>query len=270
MDSATLTNLAVSSGRTNKSPSPPSSSLLPLPLPSASPSKPWSLSFSATGSTIFQAMGTHGFASLPDLEDSSSSDLAASSSSPQITAAPIELRPHARSVLKSASLYKLSSSGIKGSGISDNLLLPHSKGQKESELNLPHLRSQQFQHRPNLKQESEIEVQRQDGRKSVFTTPNGKSNIQPPYHKRAGASSGPVAEGYPACDNIGNLMLSCFPQSGTALTQDIWSKFIWNSNYPSFVINGYVDAYLFRADSETMSVWLLPVFHYLRASQLTE
>jgi hypothetical protein len=69
--------------------------------------------------------------------------------------------------------------------------------------------------------------------------------------KRQGASSGPVADGCtldhpafrrtmarssliarncvlfttdPPCDNVGNTMLSCFPQSNTTLVQDIWSK----------------------------------------------
>lgn len=67
--------------------------------------------------------------------------------------------------------------------------------------------------------------------------------------KRQGASSGPVAEGYPMCDNVGNTELSCFPEQNTTLVQDKWSKFIWNANYPSFIENGRVDVFLFNAGS---------------------
>ncbi|KAJ9110466.1 hypothetical protein QFC19_001592 [Naganishia cerealis] len=67
--------------------------------------------------------------------------------------------------------------------------------------------------------------------------------------KRAGASSGPVAEGYPSCDNVGNTVLSCFPLGNTTLVQGIYSRFIWNANYPTFIAANAVDAYLFHADS---------------------
>lgn len=66
---------------------------------------------------------------------------------------------------------------------------------------------------------------------------------------RQGASSGPVFEGYPSCDNVGNTLVSCFPLSNTTITQSTWSKFIYNSNYPSFVENGEVDVWLYQADS---------------------
>ena len=68
-------------------------------------------------------------------------------------------------------------------------------------------------------------------------------------HDRAGASSGPTFDDYPSCDNVGNTLLSCFPQSNTTLTQAEWSKFIWNANYPTFVENGQVDILLYQADS---------------------
>lgn len=67
--------------------------------------------------------------------------------------------------------------------------------------------------------------------------------------KRAGASSGPVAEGYPSCDNVGNTVLSCFPLGNTTLVQGVYSRFIWNANYPTFIAANAVDAYLFHADS---------------------
>ncbi|KAJ9097297.1 hypothetical protein QFC21_004966 [Naganishia friedmannii] len=67
--------------------------------------------------------------------------------------------------------------------------------------------------------------------------------------KRAGASSGPVAKGYPSCDNVGNTVLSCFPLDNTTLVQGTYSRFIWNANYPTFIAANAVDAYLFHADS---------------------
>ena len=80
----------------------------------------------------------------------------------------------------------------------------------------------------------------------------------PPHHlhSRAGASSGPTFDDYPSCDNVGNTLLSCFPQSNTTLTQAEWSKFIWNANYPTFVENGQVDVWLYQADSgEEVQNW---------------
>ncbi|KAJ9119663.1 hypothetical protein QFC22_003373 [Naganishia vaughanmartiniae] len=85
---------------------------------------------------------------------------------------------------------------------------------------------------------------------------SSSSNPSPPSNpgrgakrKRAGASSGPVAEGYPPCDNVGNTVLSCFPLDNTTLTQGTYSRFIWNANYPTFIAANAVDAYLFHADS---------------------
>lgn len=70
-----------------------------------------------------------------------------------------------------------------------------------------------------------------------------------PPLRRAGASSGPVAPGYPPCDNVGNTALSCFPRANTTLVQGVYSRFIWNANYPTFIAATAVDAYLVHADS---------------------
>jgi hypothetical protein len=73
---------------------------------------------------------------------------------------------------------------------------------------------------------------------------------------RAGASSGPTFDNYPPCDNVGNTLLSCFPLSNTTISQSMWSKFIWNANYPTFVENGNVDISLYQADSgEEVQSW---------------
>lgn len=79
----------------------------------------------------------------------------------------------------------------------------------------------------------------------LFPTPTTHSRKR----KRAGASSGPSAPGYPSCDNVGNTRLSCFPLDNTTLVQGIYSRFIWNANYPTFIQANAVDAYLFYADS---------------------
>lgn len=39
----------------------------------------------------------------------------------------------------------------------------------------------------------------------------------------------------PDCSNEGNGVLSCFPFSNTTLVDDVWSKFIWNARYPTFI-----------------------------------
>lgn len=82
-------------------------------------------------------------------------------------------------------------------------------------------------------------------RTMLFPTPTA----HPRKRKRAGASSGPTAAGYPSCDNVGNTLLSCFPLENTTLIQGIYSRFIWNANYPTFIAANAVDAYLFYADS---------------------
>ncbi|KAM0790537.1 hypothetical protein ACM66B_003406 [Microbotryomycetes sp. NB124-2] len=67
----------------------------------------------------------------------------------------------------------------------------------------------------------------------------------------------PVAEGYPDCNFVGNGVLSCYPTSDTVLVDDVWSKFIWNAQFPTFIGAGRVDIYLYRADSETVAEqWL--------------
>ncbi|GHJ86587.1 hypothetical protein NliqN6_2989 [Naganishia liquefaciens] len=84
---------------------------------------------------------------------------------------------------------------------------------------------------------------------ALATAPPPRARRKRP-RPRAGASSGPVAEGYPSCDNVGNTVLSCFPTTNTTLTQGIYSRFIWNANYPTFIAaDNRVDVYLFYADS---------------------
>lgn len=39
----------------------------------------------------------------------------------------------------------------------------------------------------------------------------------------------------PVCNNVGNSILSCFPQAGSNLVEGVWSKMIWNNNYPTFI-----------------------------------
>lgn len=39
----------------------------------------------------------------------------------------------------------------------------------------------------------------------------------------------------PDCNYVGNNILSCFPESNTTLVQNIWSKFIWNAQYPVWI-----------------------------------
>ncbi|ORY88503.1 hypothetical protein BCR35DRAFT_351010 [Leucosporidium creatinivorum] len=67
------------------------------------------------------------------------------------------------------------------------------------------------------------------------------------------------AEGYPDCSNEGNGVLSCFPFSNTTLVDNVWSKFIWNARYPTFIGTGYVDIYLYHADSETIATSYLGI-----------
>ncbi|PWZ00377.1 hypothetical protein BCV70DRAFT_188615 [Testicularia cyperi] len=55
---------------------------------------------------------------------------------------------------------------------------------------------------------------------------------------------------------VGNEDLSCYPVDGTTISQNSWSRFIWNSNYPLFAQRGYVDVYLFQQDTDDMvSSW---------------
>jgi hypothetical protein len=44
----------------------------------------------------------------------------------------------------------------------------------------------------------------------------------------------------PDCSNEGNGVLSCFPFSNTTLVDNVWSKFIWNARYPTFIGAGSV------------------------------
>ncbi|GAA5840237.1 hypothetical protein JCM11251_005955 [Rhodosporidiobolus azoricus] len=67
----------------------------------------------------------------------------------------------------------------------------------------------------------------------------------------------PYAEGYPYCGNVGNDVLSCFPETDTTLVQGDYSKFIWNSRYPTFIGAGAVDVYLYNADTDDVAAtWL--------------
>ncbi|GAA5974625.1 hypothetical protein JCM11641_007029 [Rhodosporidiobolus odoratus] len=63
----------------------------------------------------------------------------------------------------------------------------------------------------------------------------------------------PYAEGYPSCSNVGNGVLSCFPETNTTLTQGEYSKFIWNSRFPTFIGAGAVDVYLYNADTDDVA-----------------
>ncbi|KAJ1022393.1 hypothetical protein NDA13_005301 [Ustilago tritici] len=51
---------------------------------------------------------------------------------------------------------------------------------------------------------------------------------------------------------VGNEDLSCYPDAGTTIAQNTWSKFIWNANYPLFAQRGYVDVYLFQQDTDRL------------------
>ncbi|GAA5884301.1 hypothetical protein JCM6882_002219 [Rhodosporidiobolus microsporus] len=67
----------------------------------------------------------------------------------------------------------------------------------------------------------------------------------------------PYAEGYPYCGNVGNDVLSCFPETNSTLVQGDYSKFIWNSRYPTFIGAGAVDVYLYNADTQDVAAsWL--------------
>ncbi|KAK0550911.1 hypothetical protein OC846_003481 [Tilletia horrida] len=49
---------------------------------------------------------------------------------------------------------------------------------------------------------------------------------------------------------VGNAQLSCYPTSNLQVAQGTWSKFIWNSYFPLFIQQGYVDVYLYREDQD--------------------
>jgi len=40
----------------------------------------------------------------------------------------------------------------------------------------------------------------------------------------------------PSCNLVGNGVLSCFPESDTTIVQSEYSKFIWNANFPTFIV----------------------------------
>ncbi|SCZ89963.1 BZ3500_MvSof-1268-A1-R1_Chr1-3g01693 [Microbotryum saponariae] len=67
----------------------------------------------------------------------------------------------------------------------------------------------------------------------------------------------PYAEGY--CNYVDNSILTCYPQSNTTLVQSVWSKVIFNAQYPLFIGSGGIDAYLYRADSETLATSYLGI-----------
>ncbi|CEQ41027.1 SPOSA6832_02711 [Sporobolomyces salmonicolor] len=61
----------------------------------------------------------------------------------------------------------------------------------------------------------------------------------------------------PSCNYVGNAILSCYPESNTTLVQNIYSKFIWNAQYPTFIGSVDVDIYLYNADTEEIATsWL--------------
>ncbi|KAL9931462.1 hypothetical protein V8E36_009627 [Tilletia maclaganii] len=49
---------------------------------------------------------------------------------------------------------------------------------------------------------------------------------------------------------VGNAELSCFPTADLAVPQGTYSKFIWNSYFPLFIQQGFVDVYLYREDQD--------------------
>lgn len=63
----------------------------------------------------------------------------------------------------------------------------------------------------------------------------------------------------PSCLNQPNYVLSCFPTPSTTLVQNIWSKFVFNSQFPTFIGVGKVDIYLYHADSETIATSYLGI-----------
>ncbi|KDE08522.1 hypothetical protein MVLG_01301 [Microbotryum lychnidis-dioicae p1A1 Lamole] len=69
----------------------------------------------------------------------------------------------------------------------------------------------------------------------------------------------PYAEGYPDCNYVDNSILTCYPESNTTLVQSVWSKVIFNAQYPLFIGSGAIDAYLYRADSETLATSYLGI-----------
>ncbi|GAA5943637.1 uncharacterized protein JCM15063_002990 [Sporobolomyces koalae] len=67
----------------------------------------------------------------------------------------------------------------------------------------------------------------------------------------------PPAGGYPACNDVGNDVLSCWPETGTTIVQGTYSKYIWNSRFPTFIGAGDVDIYLYNANTEDIAAtWL--------------
>ncbi|KAH8917914.1 hypothetical protein BT69DRAFT_618249 [Atractiella rhizophila] len=58
----------------------------------------------------------------------------------------------------------------------------------------------------------------------------------------------------PNCNYESNAILSCYPEGNTTVVESEYSKFIWNVNYPEFFNNGYVDIYLFNANTEEMAL----------------
>jgi hypothetical protein len=123
-------------------------------------------------------------------------------------------------------------------GLDDQLLVEQRSGQRSN-----------GRKRSHLEDRSPAQLQSSDGASSSANPPLPTTPGRSAKRKRAGASSGPVAAGYPSCDNVGNTVLSCFPLDNTTLTQGIYSRFIWNANYPTFIAANAVDAYLFHADS---------------------
>jgi hypothetical protein len=41
----------------------------------------------------------------------------------------------------------------------------------------------------------------------------------------------------PSCNYVGNGILSCYPESNTTIVQGNYSKFIWNAQFPTFIVS---------------------------------
>ncbi|TNY17373.1 hypothetical protein DMC30DRAFT_125288 [Rhodotorula diobovata] len=63
----------------------------------------------------------------------------------------------------------------------------------------------------------------------------------------------PQAEGYPSCYYVDLSVFTCYPEQNTTLVQDDYSLAIWNSAQPSFINRGYVDVYLYNADTQDVA-----------------
>lgn len=57
----------------------------------------------------------------------------------------------------------------------------------------------------------------------------------------------------PSCYYVDLSVFTCYPEQNTTLVQDDYSLAIWNSAQPSFINRGYVDVYLYNADTQDVA-----------------